>query len=644
VRNDQVDPHQRRPGVPRGGPGEARDRPGLFDAVLFDRDGTLVYDVPYNGDPDRVRPVPGARAALDRLRAAGLRLGVVTNQSGLARGRFTAADLARVNARVDELLGPFDTWQICPHADPGPGGAGCRCRKPAPGLVWDAARALGTHPTRCVLVGDIGADMTAAGAAGASGVLVPTPATRAAEVAAAPAVAADLNTAVDLILWRHRLGAPDPSPPRPGRRRCVLVARSDSVGDVLVTGPAIRAVAAGADRVVLLCGPRGRAAAELLPGVDELVEWALPWIDPQPGPVDPVEMARLVARLAEIGAEEAVLFTSFHQSALPLALLLRMAGVARISAVSDDYPGSLLDVRHRVPPGIPEAERALSLAAAAGFALPADDEPRLRLRPDRLAPAPTAGTATGRAGDTDTAATLPEPGYVVVHPGSSVPARACPPEVCARIVEALADAGHRVVVTGGPGEAPLTARVAGRSGIDLGGQTSLRRLAAIISRAACLVVGNTGPAHLAAAVGVPVVSLFAPTVPFGQWAPFRVPTVRLGAADAACRHTRATTCPVPGHPCLSGIEPRQVVEAVRLLDRRIADGGGSAVPIGEVGVGTGGAPRTAAPAERGVRAGADVPGRPAAGTGPGGVSDVGGHGVVLPVGDPVTASAAEVGR
>ncbi|AVT40425.1 HAD-IIIA family hydrolase [Plantactinospora sp. BB1] len=552
VRNDQVDPHQCRSGAPHGGPAGVWATAGLFDAVLFDRDGTLVHDVPYNGDPRLVRPMPGAREALDRLRAAGLRLGVVTNQSGVARGRFSSADLARVNARVDELLGPFDTWQVCPHAEAAPGEPGCRCRKPAPGMVWDAARALGTEPTRCVLVGDIGADMTAAGAAGASAVLVPTPATRPDEVAAAPAVTGDLRGAVDLILRRHRSALAGPAPGVPGRRpRCVLVARPDSAGDVLVTGPAIRAVAAGADRVVLLCGPRGRAAAELLPGVDELVEWRLPWIDPEPGPVDRAEVDRLTARLAATGAEEAVLFTSFHQSALPLALVLRMAGVGRIAAISPDYPGSLLDVRHRVSPGIPEAERALSLAAAAGFVLPAGDEPVLRLRAGADAPA-----ADGA---------LPDPGYVVLHPGSSVQARACPPDLCAEIVAALTGAGHRVVVTGGPGERSLTARVAGGTGIDLGGQTSLTGLAAIIARAGCLVVGNTGPAHLAAALGVPVVSLFAPTVPFGQWGPYRVPTVRLGAAVAGCRHTRATTCPVPGHPCLSGIEPAEVVEAVRLL-------------------------------------------------------------------------------
>ncbi|MEV1147272.1 glycosyltransferase family 9 protein, partial [Micromonospora sp. NPDC049799] len=125
--------------------------------------------------------------------------------------------------------------------------------------------------------------------------------------------------------------------------------------------------------------------------------------------------------------------------------------------------------------------------------------------------------------------------------------------------------GHRVVVTGGPDERDLTAHVAGDVAVDLGGRTPLPALARVLARARCLVVGNTGPGHLAAAVGTPVVSLFAPTVPFGQWGPWGVPTVRLGDAAARCRDTRAATCPIPDHPCLTGLDPGEVVDAVRLL-------------------------------------------------------------------------------
>jgi histidinol-phosphate phosphatase family protein len=168
----------------------------LPDAVLFDRDGTLIVNVPYNGDPARVEPVPGARDALDRLRAAGIALGVVTNQSGVARGLLTTDDVEAVNRRVEELLGPFGAWAICPH---GPDD-GCSCRKPAPGLVRSAAAELGVDPARSVVIGDTGADVGAAQAAGARVILVPTAATRPEEIEAAPEVASTLPEAVERLL------------------------------------------------------------------------------------------------------------------------------------------------------------------------------------------------------------------------------------------------------------------------------------------------------------------------------------------------------------------------------------------------------------------------------------------------------------
>lgn len=164
-------------------------------AVLFDRDGTLVHDVPYNGDPDAVRAVLGARRTLDALRVRGICVGVVSNQSAIGRGILTAAQVDAVEDRVRELLGPFATWQRCPHAPED----GCTCRKPEPGLVLRAARALRLSPAECALVGDIGSDVDAAVAAGARAVLVPTPQTRGEEVAAAPAVAATLGEAVRML-------------------------------------------------------------------------------------------------------------------------------------------------------------------------------------------------------------------------------------------------------------------------------------------------------------------------------------------------------------------------------------------------------------------------------------------------------------
>lgn len=165
-------------------------------AVLFDRDGTLVIDVPYNGDPSKVTPFPGARKVLDELRGLGLATGVLSNQSGVARGILTLDEVNSVNNRVEELLGPFDVWEVCPHSPED----SCRCRKPAPGMIHTACDRLGIQASEAAFIGDIGSDVEAARAAGARGVLVPTPVTREEEISAAPEVAADLEQAVALLL------------------------------------------------------------------------------------------------------------------------------------------------------------------------------------------------------------------------------------------------------------------------------------------------------------------------------------------------------------------------------------------------------------------------------------------------------------
>src|SRR3954453_14046236 len=169
---------------------------GLPDLVLFDRDGTLVHDFPYNGDPAWVRPVDGAKDALDRLRARGVRVGVVSNQSGVARGLITTEQVEACNPRLAELLGPFDVTRYCPH---GPDD-GCSCRKPAPGMVKDACADLGVDPARCVVIGDIGAGVDGGAPAGAVGILVPTPVPRQSDVAAATHTAENLAAAVDDVL------------------------------------------------------------------------------------------------------------------------------------------------------------------------------------------------------------------------------------------------------------------------------------------------------------------------------------------------------------------------------------------------------------------------------------------------------------
>ncbi|WP_181068011.1 HAD-IIIA family hydrolase [Rathayibacter sp. AY1A7] len=175
---------------------DERARAPRLRGILFDRDATLVVDVPYNGDPAQVSPMPTALAAVERAREAGLAMGVVTNQSGIARGIIDRGQADAVNRRVDELFGGFDVWMLCPH---GPED-GCSCRKPRPGMVLGAAEQLGLPASSLAVIGDIGADVGAAAAAGARGVLVPTPITRAEEVDAAPLQAATLLEAVELLL------------------------------------------------------------------------------------------------------------------------------------------------------------------------------------------------------------------------------------------------------------------------------------------------------------------------------------------------------------------------------------------------------------------------------------------------------------
>jgi ADP-heptose:LPS heptosyltransferase len=329
----------------------------------------------------------------------------------------------------------------------------------------------------------------------------------------------------------------------------VLACRLDNAGDVLLTGPAVRAIAADAARLSFLCGPRGAAAARLLPGVSVVLVHRAPWIDPDAREVVAEEGLALVRELAALAIDEAILFTSHHQSALPMALLLRLAGVTRIAAISDDFPGALLDVRHRVGE-MHEVERNLSLAAALGHRLPAGDD-------GRLAIALSESQAPSLAG---------APGFVAVHPGASCSARAWAPARYAELIEELAASGFRVVVTGGPEERELGALIAGprRLGVlDLSGKTDLPALAQVLKDACALVSNNTGPAHLAAAVGTPVVALYAPTVPPSRWRPWGVRHALLGQLDAPCAGCRARRCPLPTHACLEQVTPAEVTGALR---------------------------------------------------------------------------------
>lgn len=176
-------------------PGNALKHSGRVRALLLDRDGVLIDNIPYLADPKLVRPIPGVRRALASARAAGLLLGVVTNQSGIGRGIVAAEDVDRVNQLVDRKLGSFDVWQVCPHTPED----WCSCRKPAPGLVHRAADMLGLSPAGCAVIGDRLTDLQAAESAGALPILVPSKDTTAQERQTAAVVVATLGEAIEYV-------------------------------------------------------------------------------------------------------------------------------------------------------------------------------------------------------------------------------------------------------------------------------------------------------------------------------------------------------------------------------------------------------------------------------------------------------------
>ena len=339
-------------------------------------------------------------------------------------------------------------------------------------------------------------------------------------------------------------------------RRQVLVVSLDSGGDVLVSGPAVRAAAQGSagqgNDVTFLCGPAGKQAARMLPGVRDVLVWRCPWIGPTPSAVDRRDVESVRKTLQRRNFDTALVFTPYHQSPLPMALLLRMAGVPWIAAVSDDDAGSLLDIRLRsgieIDHDLPEPERALMVARAAGFTPSPGDDGRLGVK---SLPKRPAAVRAGR--------------YVVLHPGASVPSPVWSPEQCAEAVIELSRRGHRVVVTGSPDEKALTAKIAGQSGVDLGGLTTFPQFAATLAGADVVVVGDTGPAHLAAAVDTPVVSLVSPVTPARRWAPYRVPYLLLGDQTSPCRDTCGRACPPAGQPCLQAVTAAEVADAVEAL-------------------------------------------------------------------------------
>jgi len=357
-------------------------------------------------------------------------------------------------------------------------------------------------------------------------------------------------------------GAPSPW----GSVERLLAIRLDNLGDVLMVTPAIAALRASLPRarITLLASPACAAVRRHFVDVDDAIPFRAPWVRHESGGDEDLGVAEaaLVERLRRERFDAAVIFTSCSQSPLPAALLCRLAAIPLRLAHCRENPYGLLSdwvpetdvigdgMRH-------EVARQLDLVGSVGFR---SADPQLRfevLESDRQAVAARLASAGGDHGGP----------WVVVHPGASAPSRRYPAARFGAAAEAIArSTGARIVFTGGPDEIELVEQgrraMAGPS-ISFAGMLSLGELAALISIADLLVANNSGPAHVAAAVGTPVVDLYALTNP--QHTPWRVPA-RVLNRDVPCRHCLKSRCPQGHHACLLGVPPAAVASAaVELL-------------------------------------------------------------------------------
>ena len=355
--------------------------------------------------------------------------------------------------------------------------------------------------------------------------------------------------------------------------RNLLVVRLDNVGDLVMLGPALRALRENlpSARVTLMAAGAGPRVAPLLPWVDAVVVERVVWQDASAQlPLDPGRELALVQRIADGRFDAALIFTSFSQSPWPPAYACYLAGVPLRAGQAADFGGSLLT--HVVPALEREAhqvDRNLHLLQGLGFAV---GDRHLELE----VPVEADGAAVGLL---ERLGLGPGEPFVALAAGASCAARRYPPERSAGVAAGLADAGLPVVVLGGDREVDLLRPILddnrGRRVRSLVGQTDVPELAAVLARAAVVVTNDSGPMHLADAFGRPQVVLFSGTDLESQWRPRRSPT-RLLRRPTPCSPCYRFDCPFD-LACLD-IPPEEVVENVLdLLADQGVSGGPSAV-------------------------------------------------------------------
>jgi lipopolysaccharide heptosyltransferase II len=339
--------------------------------------------------------------------------------------------------------------------------------------------------------------------------------------------------------------------------RRVLLIRLDNLGDVLVTTPAMHAVRQSLPdaELTLLASPVGAQVGRLNPDLDNVIVYDAPWMDPWSQlPQQPEREQALIAQIAERRFDGAIIFTSYHQSALPAAYLCYLAAIPLRAAASIDGPGSLLTTRHKHPERMMhEVERGLDLVGALGMTT---DETDLVLAVPDAARDELSSMLATRAVD-------PQKPLVVIHPGCSMPARTYPWEMYADVADELIERlDVSVVLTGAGSERELVERVQARMtrhAVAVAGDLSFPAFCGLIETADLTITNNTGPMHISAALKTPVIALFALTNPPEQWGPWHVRHRQL-YHDVPCRICYQRNCPY-GHECLRLISPAMVVDA-----------------------------------------------------------------------------------
>jgi lipopolysaccharide heptosyltransferase II len=338
----------------------------------------------------------------------------------------------------------------------------------------------------------------------------------------------------------------------------ILCIRLDNFGDVLMTTPAIRAVKNSHPerKITLLTSSQGANVAALVPEVDDVIIYDAPWMKLSNERSDSRADFLLIAQLNQEAFDAAVIFTVYSQNPLPAALVCFLANIPLRLAHCRENPYQLLTdwILDDKPEdnGRHEVQRQLDLVAEVGcytknkrlgIAFPKGKEQRVLKLVEKLG------------------LNLKNP-WLVIHPGASAPSRRYPSDLYAQLAGILVkEIGVQVVLTGSMDEADLVQTIIEQSGeiaISLAGKLELDELAALLQEAPLLITNNTGPAHLAAAVGTPIVDLYALTNP--QHTPWLVPNQVLNK-DVPCKYCYKSICPEKHHQCLRGVTPQEVVKA-----------------------------------------------------------------------------------